>query len=53
MWRYWIFPIKHILEEKVLQFDCDNAENYLSFYEENAFVGHECRQTKYKIKKKI
>jgi len=32
------------LNDKVLAFDCENAENYLSFYEENAFVEKECRK---------
>ncbi len=32
------------LNDKVLEFDCENAENYLSFYEGNAFVEKECRR---------
>ncbi len=38
------FSYASYLKDKVLQFDCDNAENYLSFYEENAFVEKECRE---------
>ena len=37
------FSYAAYLKEKVAQFDCDSAENYLSFYEENAFVEQECR----------
>ncbi len=37
------FSYETYLKDKILQFDCDNSENYLSFYEENAFVEQECR----------
>ena len=32
------------LKEKVTEFDCQNVENYLSFYEKNAFEEQECRR---------
>jgi len=38
------FTYKKYLEEKVLLFDCDTIENYLSFYEKNAFVEQECQK---------
>ncbi len=38
------FSYGKYLNDKVLKFDCENAENYLSFYEENAFVEKECRR---------
>ena len=38
------FSYSRYLEEKITQFDCDSAENYLSFYEENAFFEQECRR---------
>lgn len=31
------------LKEKTIEFDCENVENYLSFYEKNTFVEQECR----------
>ena len=42
------FTYEKYLKDKVLAFDCDTAENYLSFYEKNAFVEQECR--KYSLK---
>jgi len=42
------FSYEKYLKDKILAFDCDTAENYLSFYEKNAFVEHECR--KYSLK---
>jgi len=38
------FTYEKYLKDKVLAFDCDTAENYLSFYEKNAFVEQECRK---------
>ena len=38
------FSYEKYLKDKVLVFACDNAENYLSFYEKNAFVEQECRK---------
>lgn len=37
------FSYETYLNEKVIEFDCENAENYLTFYEKNAFVEQECR----------
>ncbi len=38
------FSYETYLKDKVLRFNCDSSENYLSFYEENAFVEQECRR---------
>ena len=38
------FTYKTYLQEKVSAFNCDSVENYLSFYEKNAFVEQECRE---------
>ncbi len=38
------FSYETYLKEKVIEFDCQNAENYLNFYEKNAFVEQECRR---------
>lgn len=38
------FSYETYLKDKVIQFDCDSSENYLSFYEENAFIEQECRR---------
>ncbi len=38
------FSYETYLKEKVIEFDCQNADNYLSFYEKNAFVEQECRR---------
>jgi len=38
------FTYEKYLQEKVLSFECDNVENYLSFYEKNAFVEQECQE---------
>ena len=37
------FSYETYLKEKVTEFDCENTENYLSFYEKNAFIEQECR----------
>jgi len=38
------FSYETYIKEKVLEFDCQNAENYLDFYEKNAFIEQECRR---------
>lgn len=44
------FSYETYLKEKVIEFDCEDAENYLSFYEKNAFIEQECRKhTKKKL----
>jgi len=43
------FSYEKYLQEKVSAFDCDSAENYLSFYEKNAFVEQECRKYSLKV----